>query len=298
MTIQQKCITSRYILCIFLTLSILSGCSSIRPSAPLVSNQLQAVPQTFDYAPYADVLKTYVNGQGMVDYSGLQKNPANLEAFYAQLAVLSPDSHPWLFPRENDRLAYWINAYNSTVLKGIIEYYPIGGVEDVKEPLLLFFFPAKSGFFFFQRYTYGGVETNLYYVENRIIRKRFSDPRFHFALNCASRSCPKLPVTPFYPDTLDQQLDSEARKFINSREFVRFDSEHNTLYLSAIFKWYKEDFLDWLRLKKYTEPSLLAYIRLYAGDHLAIQLHNVYQPDIRFLDYDWSLNDQGHKQNQ
>lgn len=279
-----------------LALSILSGCSSIRPSAQLVNDQLEAIPQAIDYAPYASLLATYVNSDGLVDYAGLKKKSTNLETFYAQLAAFSPDSHPGLFLTENDRMAYWINAYNSTVIKGVVEYYPIHGVEDVKEPTLLFFFPAKSGFFFFQRYTYGGVETNLYYLENRIIRKRFSDPRFHFALNCASRSCPKLPVIPFYPDTLDQQLNIETRKFINSREFVRFDREQNVLYLSSIFDWYKQDFLNWLHFKKFVEPSLVTYIQLYADDELAKQLRKAQQPEIKFLDYDWGLNDQNYTQ--
>lgn len=279
----------------FLTLMViltLSACTAIRPSTTLVGFESNAQLERFGYESYAEVLSEHVNDLGFVDYQRLQAHPENLEKFYAKLAAFSPDSHPSLFPSEEDRLAYWINAYNGTVLKGIVQYYPISSVEDVKEPSLLFFFPSKSGFFFFQQFTYGGAETNLYSLEHSVIRKRFADPRFHFALNCASRGCPQLPNTPFYPETLDQQLNSEARRFINDDKYVRFDGENNILYLSSIFDWYEEDFISWLRFKNVDQPSLLAYIAIFAAPHLQSHLQSVPKPEIKFLNYDWGLNDQ------
>ena len=185
-------------------------------------------PTSFDYSSYARLLDTYVDDKGRVDYRKLVENQDDLNHFYGQIATYSPDSHPHLFPDKKAQLAYWINSYNSTVIKGVVQYYPLDSVADVAPPKPLFFLPRKSGFFFFQRFTYGGVETSLYYLENRVIRNRFSDPRFHFALNCASRSCPQLPGVPFYPDTLDEQLDKEATKFINSTSNVRYFPQGNT----------------------------------------------------------------------
>jgi hypothetical protein len=247
----------------------------------------------FSYADYARLLDTRVNEQGLVDYTGLKRNPEELDRFYDLIAAYSPDSHPELFPAERDRFAYWINAYNATVLKGVITYYPISSVGDVKPPAVLFFFPEKSGFFFFQRFTYGTVETNLYYLENKVIRVRFQDPRFHFALNCASSSCPELPREPFLPERLDHQLDKEARTFINDARNVRFDPDRNILYLSSIFKWYEEDFTGWLRANRsMAEPTLTDYVLLYLAEPTRAELASLNGPPaLEFLPYDWGLND-------
>ena len=177
----------------------------------------------FDYSSYERLLARYVNTHGLVDYAGLSTHQEEVERFYTQIASYSPDSHPGLFADEDARLAYWINSYNLTTIKGVLYNYPITSVADVDPPSFFFFFPSKSGFFFFQRFTYGGVETSLYFLENKVIRKRFSDPRYHFGLNCASSSCPKLPNVPFYPDRLNEQLDREAFAFINDKNNVRYD---------------------------------------------------------------------------
>lgn len=278
---------------------LIGGCTSIQPVSTHLSealseqaDQARSNPH-FNYDIYTRLLAKYVNDAGLVDYQKLTQSPNLLETFYAQVAAYSPDSHPAMFPSENHKLAYWINAYNSTVMKGVVEHYPIASVEDVAAPLLLFFFPSKSGFFLFHRFIYGGKQTSLYQLENGVIRKRFGDPRFHFALNCASTSCPKLPKTAFYPETLDQQLGDEAHKFINSTNNIRYDRITNTLYLSSIFKWYKDDFLSWLeRQDSDKTPSLYAYILLYADGELSITLRNAKDPNIKFLPYDWGLNDQ------
>lgn len=278
-------------LCTFLLLFFLNGCTSIKPSNVLSTREFKQDKPHFNYEHYETFLQDYVHN-GLVDYQSAFNRPDDLETFYAQLASYSPDSHPDLFPTQNHRLAYWLNAYNSTVIQGVLTYYPIQSVEDVKEPVLLFFLPSKSGFFLLQRFTYGGTQTSLYSLENSVIRKRFNDPRIHFALNCASSSCPKLPSQPFYPEILDQQLDAEARKFINNPENVRFDSITNTLYLSAIFDWYRDDFLQGLpTVSENDSLSLKNYILLYAAPELSSQLKDIPTPTIVFVDYDWRLND-------
>ena len=117
------------------------------------------------------------------------------------------------------------------------------------------------------------------------------DPRFHFALNCASTGCPKLPQTPFTGSELDQQLERETRKFINSKDYVSVDQTTGTLYLSSIFKWYEKDFTNWLEKKHPSlPPTLASYVRLYAEPALAAKLNA--SSKVEFLPYDWSLNDQ------
>lgn len=282
---------------IFLILISVSGCSSIRPPANLseeIKNSAAiSPPPSFSYQTYEVLLQEFVDENGSVDYRRLVENKHLVDGFYAQIASFSPDSHPELFKEKNDKLAYWINAYNATVIKGVVEHYPISSVADVQEPLLLFFFPEKSGFFLFQRFTYGSAETSLYNLENGVIRKRFVDPRFHFGLNCASSSCPQLPKEPFLPHILDAQLDRETKKFINDKRNVRYDKSSNTLYLSSIFKWYEQDFLKWLRQEKgFNNPSLIDYILIFADDILREVITNTATLQIAFLHYDWSLNDQ------
>ena len=280
-----------YLLLLCTVLFLAHGCTSIRPrnmgTSPVPS-------ETFSYRSYAQLLSNHVDQQGLVDYRRLVDNPAELENFYSQIAAFSPDSHPGLFKTNNERLAYWINAYNATVLKGVVRYYPIVSVEAVKPPALLFFLPDISGFFLFQRFTYGGKQTNLYNIENKVIRPRFQDPRIHFALNCASSSCPELPRTPFYPETLDQQLDAETKKFINDSRNIRYDEEQNTLYLSSIFSWYEEDFSNWLSAHQpQKNPTLLSYVRRYLDSPVNAEIEEKRETMlIEFMPYDWGLNDQ------
>lgn len=274
-----------------LALLLVGGCTSLPPTDLGLIPGVE--PRSFDYRDYETFLAAHVNDQGQVDYVRAVEQPDSLERFYGWIGTYSPDSHPELFPTVDHRLAYWINAYNASVIKGVLEYYPVDSVEDVKPPTLLFFFPSKSGFFFFQRFTYGGEETSLYYLENEVIRVRFQDPRFHFALNCASSSCPELPREPFYPERLGEQLDREARKFINDERNVRFDTGTATLYLSSIFDWYEEDFTDWLREQRgFDEPTLADYVLLYLEPPARDALHGLRdQLAIQFLEYDWGLND-------
>jgi hypothetical protein len=111
-----------------------------------------------------------------------------------------------------------------TTSKGVLHNYPISSVESVAPPAPLFSLSEQKRFFF-QRFTCGTVETSLYSLEHSVIRKRFADPRCHYALNCASSSCPQLPRVPFYPDRLDEQLEFESKKFINlmMQDFVQLN---------------------------------------------------------------------------
>ncbi len=269
----------------------ISGCTTIQP---VIRDQQTAEPGIFTNESFDRVLQRYVNERGFVDYIALRKDPDDLEDYYYQITTYSPDSHPELFPTENHKLAYWINAYNAGAMKTVLTYYPIDSVLDVKQPGIFFFLSNKSGFFFFQRLKFGGKTTSLYYLENSVIRKRFGEPRIHFAVNCASVSCPRLPMQAFYGDKLDRQLDDETRFFLTEDRNFRIDHEEKVIYLSSIFKWYEKDFTDWYS-KKYPEEkaSLLSYIELYLEPEKAEALKAVSDSyKISFIPYDWNLNDQ------
>ena len=130
-----------------------------------------------------------------------------------------------------------------------------------------------------------GRELSLGDIEHEILRKWDPiDPRIHFAINCASGGCPKLPKTHFPPADLDRRLDFEARRFMNDPAKVRLDRAQNILYHSEILKWFDEDFLA-------VAPDLKSYILKYINDddRRYIQSHDV---KLKTVNYDWSLNEQ------
>ena len=117
----------RGILCALGLLFFLNGCTSIRPALEISGDALKDKAIQFDYKHYELFLQDYVH-DGLVDYQAAKRRPDDLDMFYAQLAAHSPDSDPGLFPTQNDQLAYWLNAYNATVIQGVLTYYPIESV--------------------------------------------------------------------------------------------------------------------------------------------------------------------------
>ena len=277
---------------VLFSLLAFAGCTAIKPLA-VPEQTMVGTPHPFSHDDFTRVLYRFVNDQGRVDYTALKNDTRDLERYYLLLSTYSPDSHPDLFPTAQSKLAYWLNAYNAAVIKTVLTYYPISGVGDIRPPLLFFFLPQKSGFFLFQRVTFGGETTSLYFLEHRVIRKRFADPRIHFALNCASGGCPRLPRQAFTAEHLDEQLDHEARRFLAEERNLVIDHEKKTVSLSSIFAWYESDFLTWLQHKfPGRKAMLLDYVALYVSAEKAEELQRVASYDIRFIPYDWRLNDQ------
>ena len=278
-------------LMLFLLGCILTGCTTIQP---VIKDKQPVEPTIFSNERFDRVLREFVDEHGLVNYSALQQDAEDLEDYYYLITTYSPDSHPGLFPSENHKLAYWINAYNAAAIKTVITYYPINSVLDVKQPGIFFFLSDRSGFFFFQRLTFGSKTTSLYYLENQVIRKRFGDPRIHFAINCASMGCPRLPRQSFSGESLDQQLDNEARFFLTEERNFRIDDDEKVIYLSSIFKWYETDFTTWYTTKfPGRESSLLSYIALYLTPEKMGELKKINTSySLHFVPYDWRLNDQ------
>jgi hypothetical protein len=269
---------------------IFSGCTTIHPKAV---PEAITDKQLFTHERFDRVLQRYGSESGKIDYAALQKNPDELNRYYRLLTQISPDSHPELFPTDDHKLAYWINAYNAAAINIVLTYYPIKSVKEVKPPAVFFFLPVESGFFVFQKPVFGGRTISLYSLENGIVRKRFAEPRIHFALNCASIGCPRLPQTPFLPDKLDEQLDTETRRFMAEERNVRIDHDNRTVFISQIFQWFEDDFIDWL---KHHHPELSAslpgYIALYLDGEKASEWEKISTTyRLEFIPYDWQLND-------
>ncbi|MCK5202390.1 MAG: DUF547 domain-containing protein, partial [Desulfobacterales bacterium] len=238
---------------------VMFGCTKIEPTT--FTDEQVVEPRILSHASFDRLLQRFVDHEGRVNYSALKQDSRDLDEYYHLIATFSPDSHPDLFPSESHKLAYWINAYNATAIKTVLTYYPISSVLDVKPPAVFFFLSEKSGFFVFQRLTYGGKTTSLYYLGNGVIRECFQEPRIHFALNCAALGCPRLPRQAFSGEDLERQLDQETRKFLSEARNFRIDHSGKTIYMSSIFKWYEDDFLNWYQ-KNYSESkaSLVNYI--------------------------------------
>ncbi len=246
---------------------------------------------SFSHGSFEDLLQTYVSVTGRTDYASWHNSPNSrqqLDSYLAAVSRYSPHNSPERFPNRNDELAYWMYAYNAYVIKSVLDHWPIASVTDVKAPLEAV---TGLGFFYRQRFAFGGKYMSLLKVENSEIRENFRDPRIHFFLNCASESCPiarpELPVG----DALETLLTRATVDFINDVENVSVDHAARTIYLSTIFKWYKNDFAHALRIDgKPVESGVLAYVSQYAAADLATDIAQAGNYTIEFRDYDWSIN--------
>lgn len=235
-------------------------------------------------ASQSALLRQAVDEKSLVDYQALVASPARLIVAYQSISQLSPDSHPGEFANEEERFAYWLNAYNVATIYGVVEAHPIRSVRDVRPASILSVFPG-GGFFAAQKFLFGGAAYSLYEVENKIIRERFDDPRLHFALNCASIGCPDLAPEPFQASKLEDQLERQTRLFINSPKGLVIDDAKKEIQLSAIFDWYREDF-------EKDGKTVLDYVSEYVTERSAFQKARQDGYTLVFLDYDWALNSQ------
>lgn len=218
---------------------------------------------------WTEILSRYVV-DGVVDYQGFKQSEQELDNYLAVLAETYADQLA-----ENDQLAFYINAYNAYTVKLILNHFKNGRPpESIRKIGGLFKSPWDIRFA-----VLGGETYSLDNIEHDIIRKRFAEPRIHFAVNCASKSCPPLISDAYEGDTIDTQLEDSTRSFLE-------DSAHNyfqgdTLYVSSIFKWYKEDFAD--------DPAAF-FIGHVTGDLKAALDSAADRIVVRYIDYDWSLN--------
>ena len=211
-------------------------------------------PGPFSHELLDQVQHQYVDDNGRVDYSGLRAEPEKLDTYYKLVATYSPDSHPELFPSEHERLALLDQRLQRRNADGRALRVPDHQRQRCQSSPSPLFAPDKSGFFYFRKLVFGGESYNLYDLEKDVIRGRFPEPRIRFAINCASNGCPRLPRRAFTGDRLEQQLETEARRFINEPRNLRFDHDRQVLHLSSIFTWYEEDYLAWYR-ERYLEAD-------------------------------------------
>jgi len=211
---------------------------------------------------------------GGLDYAALETDRGDLDAFLASLAGVEPGRLG-----RDEQLAFWINAYNAVVAHFVLERYP--GIESVKK---------VDGFF--DRFTYpvAGKPRVLNDVE---AEARRLDPRVHFAVVCASASCPDLRGEAYAGDRVDGQLADQTAKFLaDPGKGLRYDAEANTLWLSSIFKWYAGDFTGGSTVVAFfARGRVVDWILPQLADRGLAETIDRRDPAVRYLDYDWSLND-------
>lgn len=225
-------------------------------------------------APWDWMLHQYIDDGGRVNYQSWKSESAGkLQNWLNDLSATNLQN----YCDANQRLAFWLNLYNALVISQVLKAYPISSIRPQILGLPHWF--AFFRFFSSSIYTFGSRHLSLNDIEHGILRSEFQDSRIHFALVCAAVGCPLLRNEAYRPELVEAQLNQDAMQFINNPVKVRFDDGTQTLYCSKIFKWYRKDFL-----KK--NISIPAYINSYLEPKLPITDSTL----IRYLDYDWSLN--------
>lgn len=205
------------------------------------------------------LLKANIRDDGTADYIGFQNDREALKKYLDELAK-TPPTAKW---SRAARMAYFINLYNAATVALILENYPVKSIRDIKRPW------GKK------RIQVGKDLYSLGDIEHNILRK-MGDARIHFAINCASYSCPVLPNNAYTEQEIESQLQRAALVFITDSQRNRFSAEKGEV--SKIFKWFRSDF-------EREGVSLMDYLNTFLDPPLPSAT------PIEFMPYDWSLND-------
>lgn len=229
-------------------------------------------PQTapVDHSAYDRLLKKHVNTQGLVDYKGFKADEKVFNAYLDQLSK-NPPASSW---SKKEQMAYWINAYNAYTIRLILNHYPVKSIKDIGSKIKIPFVTTPWAAKFI---TIGNEKMSLDNIEHGTLRKQFDDPRIHFALVCASISCPRLRNEAFTADKLDAQLDDQGSDFLNNPAKNKLAKDK--AQLSRYFDWYKGDWND-------NGQSVVKWVNRYANTKIDANTK------VSYLDYNWNLNEQ------
>ncbi|MFS4417564.1 DUF547 domain-containing protein [Maribacter sp. 2307ULW6-5] len=202
-------------------------------------------------------LKAHVEN-GLVKYAAIKEDPAALESLLAKARAITVAKEDVA-----NYQAFWINAYNLLVIKGVVDHYPIKSPLDV------------AGFFDKITYDVGGKQVTLNDLEHKLLRGNFpKEARFHFVLVCAGLGCPPIINAAYRPNTLETQLQEQTVKALNDANFIQVGKKR--VGISQLFNWYKEDFVH--------NGSILDFINAYRSEKLPEKAK------LSFYEYDWTLN--------
>lgn len=245
---------------LFLLIIFSTSCYSLNPSGEGTKVHRNEFFNTF--------LKNNVDLEGLIDYRSAVKDSGSLALYIKELGQ-NPPSENW--PKE-DALAYWINLYNAATISLVLRHYPISSLKDIGSSFQIPFVNTPWQLEFIK---IGDNYYDLDNIEHNIIRKNFSEPRIHFALVCGALSCPKLRNEAYTGENLHEQLEDQARIFLNNPKKNRIGD--NKAELSKIFFWFKSDFTNEVGLKDYVNK------------YLERPIPN--DVNIEYSDYNWALNE-------
>ncbi len=231
-----------------------------------------------DYSAWNDLLARHYDPARGMDYKALKaKDSQTLAGLRQRLAEVDPGSLP-----RNDQLAYWINLYNISVVSIVVDHYPVASIRDIStDPII------RLNVFKKPSVKVKGGSLSLNDIENGKIREAFEDPRIHFAINCAAESCPPIRTEAYAGPRIGEQLDDQARRFLNGPHGAHLEKDGDTLivHTTKVMDWFGEDFDKWgggrlAFLKKYVSPDKRAQIEK-AGQNAKLEYDS----------YSWKLND-------
>lgn len=214
------------------------------------------------------ILKPYLSSDGLVDYNKLKED----KWIFDQIEKIE-NTNPNVLNHEQ-QFAFYLNAYNLLTVKNVLQTLAKNPKWNGNKSYI-----SKIKFFYLKRFKIGNSKINLYNLENKILRKKFKDPRIHFAINCASKSCPFLPSKLFTSGNLNDLLEELTSNFINDVGSVYYNEDLKELHLNMIFKWYKKDFEE--------EGGVLEFIKKYwkSGDK-----NKLNKAILTYKKYDWTIN--------
>ena len=205
------------------------------------------------------LLKKYVSVDGIVNYKSLLNQRALLKQYLAQISAQHP-SDEW---GRDEKLTYWINTYNAFTIELILNNYPVKSIKDINKPWDQRIIAIQ------------GKKYSLNDIEHKILRKEFNEPKIHFAIVCASVSCPQLRNEAYNPERLLAQLRDQARKFVNDP--TRNNITSSSVQISKIFDWFKDDFT--------VDRNLIQFLNIYSKVKIPPSTK------IAYLEYNWGLNE-------
>ena len=246
---------------------------------------------TARYSKWQSALSKYVDKQGNVNYSNWKLDASALDQFLASLSGITRAEYDSM--SRNEQMALWINAYNAFTVHLVLEHYPIH-----RSGLNLY--PDSSirqidGVWKKYKLSVAGRTVSLHEIENEILRKQFKEPLIHFAINCASRSCPPLSNEAYSAVDLTKQLERAASTFIQSERFNKIEPTRKKVALSKIFDWYGEDFVSryhgkQMEKRSQAQSAVISFIADHVGgSERAFLLSNDFA--LSYMNYDWALNE-------
>jgi len=207
------------------------------------------------------LLQKHVSESGQVNYKGFKTDTAKLHNYIDHLNKIY-SSEDFKTSTKHEKLAFWINAYNAMTVDLILKNYPLNSIKDINKPWDQSLWTLKDTTF------------NLNHIEHNILRK-MDEPRIHFAIVCASVSCPKLQNTAFTAANLETQLTNATKAFLSDPE--RNSLSENRIQISKIFQWFSKDFKD--------NGGLIQFLNQYSDVTISAKAKKSYK------DYNWNLNE-------